>query len=114
MIHLIWPPRCLHPNARSHWAVKAKATKSYREYACLMASTSGMKITGSGKIDVYIEFLPPDKRRRDLDGCLSNIKAALDGIADGLGVDDYRFRLHLDIGDPLKGGGIKIELKEII
>ncbi len=112
MIELIWPPRCLHPNSRTHWAAKAKATKGYREYAALAAKQSGVKVAGDGLIDVWITFRPPSKARRDLDGLLSNIKAGLDGIADGLGVDDYRFRPRIDLGDVLKGGGVIVELRE--
>ena len=108
---LIWPPRELHPNARIHFMAKAKITKQYREYARIMARQSGIELPAEGKIDVYITFLPPDKRRRDMDGCLNSVKAALDGIADGLKVNDYRFRLHLDMGEPVKGGCVRVEFE---
>lgn len=110
MINLIWPPRCLHPNSRTHWAVKAKAAAEYREYAALAARSAGVQITWDGQIEVFITWFPPSKRRYDYDGLLSNLKAGLDGIADALGVDDYRFHPHLNRGEPIKGGGIKIEL----
>lgn len=44
-----------------------------------------------GKIALTITFLMPDKRRRDLDGCLSSIKHTLDGVAGAIGVDDSLF-----------------------
>ena len=111
-IRLIWPPRELSPNARVHWAKKAKITEEYRKYGEEAAKASGVVIEGDGKIYMEIIFLPPDKRRRDLDNMLSSCKSLLDGVADGLGVDDYRFRPQLEIGDQIKGGGVMIVFRK--
>lgn len=108
MITLPWPPRELHPNARTHWAKKAKHTKACRDRAGWEAKASGIKCKPEGSIGVMLVFCPPDKRRRDLDGCLSSCKAYLDGIADGLGVDDYRFTLGLEWGPVVAGGQVRI------
>lgn len=114
MIDLIWPPRVLHPNSRPHWAAKAKAVRSYREYAEVMAMASHLKIDGTKKLHLHAIFYPPSKRRFDVDGLLSSIKAGIDGISDGLGINDYAFRsASIEIGDPIKGGGVRIEIKEI-
>lgn len=75
------------------------------------AKVSKVMIEGDGKIDVHIVFYPPDKRRRDQDGMLSSCKAYLDGIADGLEVNDSRFRLHLDVGDVVKGGQVRVSVQ---
>jgi len=108
MIQLAWPKSGLNPNSRTHWAAKAKLTRAYRGDACWATKAAGVKIEWDGKIDLHIFFAPPDKRRRDMDGMLSSIKAGLDGVADGLGVNDHRFRLHLDIVEPVKGGAVNI------
>lgn len=58
-----------------------------------------------------ITFYTPDKRRRDLDGMLSSLKSAIDGIADGLNVNDSRFRYTLEIGEPVKCGRIEVSIE---
>lgn len=113
MIDLIWPPRTLHPNSRPHWAAKAKAVRSYREYAEVMAMASGVEIDGTKALHLHAIFYPPSKRHYDIDGLLSNIKAGIDGIADGLGINDYAFRsASVEIGDVVKGGGVRVVISE--
>lgn len=36
-------------------------------------------------------FVAPDRRRYDRDNLIARMKAAIDGIADGLGIDDNLF-----------------------
>lgn len=52
-----------------------------------------------------MDFYPPDKRRRDDDGLLSSMKAARDGIADALGIDDHRFVSHPYVKEEVRKGG---------
>ena len=108
MILLPWPCKELSPNTRCHWAVKAKAVKSYRSAAGWATKASGYKIHGNGPIDLHIGFYPPDNRARDLDGMLSSIKAGLDGIADALDVNDKRFTLWIERCAKIKGGEVRI------
>ena len=113
-IILPWPARGLHPNARLHWAPKAKLTKAARCYA-REAARSAAEAVGvgdwaeSGAVPVTVAFMPPDKRPRDLDGLLSQSKAYLDGVADGLGVNDRRFRPTLQLGAVVKGGRVVVD-----
>lgn len=108
MIILPWPDKRLSSNARVHWAVKAKATKAAREAAGWAARASGVRVDTDGAITLKITFCPPDKRKRDIDGMLSSLKGAIDGIADGLAVNDCRFRYILGLGEPIKGGKVHI------
>lgn len=108
MITLPWPDRDLHPNARPHWATKAKAAKAYRQAAGWLTKASGDRIEGVGAIDLHITFYPPSNHRHDLDGCLSAIKSGLDGIADALRVDDARFAIRIEKGEVIKGGEVRI------
>lgn len=108
MIILAWPPKELHPNKRIHWGSKSKLTKAYRNAAGWATKASGDKVEGEGSIHLYICFYPPDKRRRDLDGMLSSIKAGLDGVADALMVNDCRFQLQIERCAVIKGGQIRI------
>lgn len=106
-IELPWPPRELHPNARPHFHVKAKAAKSYRESAYWLTKAA---LPEGGNV-LRIQFLPPDRRRRDLDGMLSSIKSGIDGIADAMEVDDHMFDFNLSRGAPVKGGKVIVEVE---
>lgn len=108
MIILPWPDKVLSPNSRVHWSKKAKATKSARTHAGWATKAAKLPIEGEGHIDLHIIFMPPDKRRRDTDNMISSIKGVIDGVADGLGVNDSRFVLHIGVGDVRKGGQVLI------
>ena len=74
---------------------------------------SGVKIDGTKALHLHAIFYPPSKRHYDIDGLLSNIKAGIDGIADGLGINDYAFRsASVEIGDVVKGGGVRVVISE--
>jgi Holliday junction resolvase RusA-like endonuclease len=107
-ITLPWPPKELSPNARKHWAAKAKAAKKYRHEAFVITRQAGIVINWPGDIHLWIKFYPPDRRRRDDDNI--TIKNARDGIADALGVDDRRFRAHPFLSDEVRPGG-EVEIR---
>jgi len=108
---LPWPPKELSPNARLHWSKKSKAAKVYRN-ACYMLAIQGGAKTGvpwDGDIHCWIDFFPPDRRHRDDDNMIASFKAGRDGLAQALGVDDKRFRIHPYVKDEI-GGMIKVRL----
>lgn len=112
---LPWPDRVLHPNARPHFMVLAKAKSAARAYAAFATKNKwhGRKFPETGRLHLWIDFFAPDKRRRDDDGLLSSMKAARDGIADALGIDDSRFVSHPYIKDEtFKGGKVEIRITE--
>lgn len=112
-ITLPWPDRKLHPNARTHWAVKRKATKAAREAGYLAAIIAGARNAeyGPGMLQVWIDGYASDRRRRDADGLLSALKPALDGIADAMGTDDRWFVPHPLIKDEVrKPGEVRIRI----
>lgn len=106
---LPWPPKNLSPNARAHYMAKARSVRKYRGEAALVV---GSRLEAFVAPLVSIVFRPPDKRRRDLDNCLASFKAGLDGIADALGVNDNKFTLKLEMGSPVKGGDIEVQIAE--
>lgn len=114
MITLPWPAKELSPNARCHWADKAKIVKRCREDAGWRTKIAKVNVEGDGKIDLHITFHPPSRRHYDLDNCLASNKAHLDGIADGLGVNDNRFRLHLEMGEVVKGGRVVVNVGGVV
>lgn len=78
-VDLPWPSRDLHPNARVHWATRARA--------------AGIGRMEAEALHVTVIFTPPNNRAHDLDGLLSNVKSYLDGIVDVVGIDDRHWRI---------------------
>jgi crossover junction endodeoxyribonuclease RusA len=95
-VTLPWPPKELNPNKRLHWTVKSKAAKGYRHACYILAIQAGAKagIPWDGDIHVWIDFYPPDRRHRDDDNMIAAFKSVRDGLAEALGVNDKRFRIH--------------------
>ncbi len=117
MIVLPWPDKRLSPNARQHWAVLAKVKKQARADAHILATVAlSLKdkraiAAGDGKIPIEVRFYPPDNRHRDDDNAIASFKAARDGIADSIGVDDRRFQPVYRFMDPDKPGRVEVEIK---
>ena len=112
-IRLPWPSRTLHPNARVHWGALAKAKKDARALGFLSARIAGwhQEPLPEGRLHLWMDFYPPDKRRRDDDGLLASMKAARDGIADAIGIDDSRFVSHPWVKDEVRlGGEVRIRI----
>lgn len=112
---LPWPNRDLHPNSRPHWRRKAKAVKSARAEAHALALAAGWRpgsVPEEGRLHLWLDFVPPDRRKRDDDGLTSAFKAARDGIADALGIDDSRFRSHpyLKDNETTPGGCVRVRI----
>ncbi len=99
-----WPDSILSPNSRAHWALRAKAKKAQRAEWAALAHVSSMKAPREGKVEVRLEFIPSDRRPRDADNLLASCKSGLDGLADAMRVNDSRFRITFDMGEPVKGG----------
>ena len=93
-IRMSLPPRELSPNARPHWAAKARAVRRYREMSgvCAMAE---MRQQGFTKPFAHAFVLPiftfPRDARRDLDNLAASLKAGYDGLVDGGVVTDDRY-----------------------
>lgn len=87
-----WPAKPLWQNRSSHWAKRAAAVKSYRSVAYHMALAQGLHKRSDPAALLAFSFHPPDLRRRDLHNMMATQKAAIDGIADAMRVDDELFR----------------------
>jgi len=114
-ITLPWPSRDLQPNARVHWARKARAVKKARSDAAWCAKAAGIWPRDPDiptSIKVTAVFSPPSNRRADLDNMFAAIKAYCDGIADAIGVDDSKWQWNAPRREPaVKGGAVRIELE---
>jgi crossover junction endodeoxyribonuclease RusA len=111
---LPYPPSTLSPNARLHWAAKAKAVKAYRRecFVLALAARGAQKWDSlSGPLCVVIRFHPPDSRRRDRDNMVAAFKGGADGVADAIGIDDARWMPVYLVGEPVKGGKVTFEIE---
>jgi crossover junction endodeoxyribonuclease RusA len=57
-----------------------------------------------------VVFRPPDRRLRDDDNLVAAFKSGRDGISDALGIDDRKFVLRLEIGDPVRCGAVEVDV----
>lgn len=120
-VTLPWPDRRLSPNARAHWAViasvkaKAKRDAAYLAYEAMGAGVRDFRqcFAGDGPIAYQVTFYPPDARHRDDDNMIGSLKAARDGLAEALGVNDRRFRPEYYFAEPCKPGRIEVKLSPI-
>lgn len=109
-VTLPWPPSGLSPNARLHWAQKSKIAKAYRTSCfalCIEARLT--KPAKEGRLHLWLDFYPPDRRHRDDDNMIAAFKSGRDGIADALGIDDKRFVCHPFVKDEI-GGMVKVRI----
>lgn len=114
-IELPWPSADLSPNGRVHWATIARAKKKARTHAWgfTKAAMGPLGIAAGsfvGPVSVRIVFHPEIDRARDLDNMQARMKAALDGIADALGVNDTMFRPVSEIGPKRKPACVVVTL----
>jgi crossover junction endodeoxyribonuclease RusA len=111
---LPWPNRRLSPNARLHYMHKARVVREAREFAgweTLKQLPDAVRQSiahGEDAIAVKIAFYPPDKRHRDDDNMLAMFKSYRDGIADGLKVNDRRFKPHYFFEEAEKPGRVEV------
>lgn len=93
IITLPWPDAVLFPNAAMRDGAKFARREAARLYRNTALFTTGMERGGASGIEVGavtsigIDFFPPNNRR-DLDGMLSAIKPAIDGIFDEICQND--------------------------
>lgn len=107
---LPWPPKELSPNARVHWAKRASAAKKYRKTCWALAIEADVGIDWPGEVHLWLTFCPHDHRHRDDDNLIAAFKSGRDGLADALGIDDKRFRVHpfLSVNEIVHGGAVKV------
>lgn len=114
-IELPWPDKDLSPNARVHWARKAKKVKASRWVAfgrAAFRSEGALMIPAPNGLSVAYTFHPSTKRRRDLDNLIASTKAYTDGIAQALAVDDSTFRLSYRMGELRRPAEVIVEITQ--
>ena len=99
---LPYPPAELNPNKRLHWSKKLPYSNGYKRICWGIALEAGWKklaLKDGEKVHLWIDFYPPDRRKRDDDNIAAAFKSGRDGIAKALGVDDSKFVSHPFLAD---------------
>lgn len=117
-IALPWINPRLMPNRKngaawqSSHAAKVQAREDGRLSA--LAALGRHELTKADTYHLKVTFVAPDGRHRDLDNMLAACKAALDGVAEALGIDDRCFRpVTIDVArDSKKEGFVLVEIGE--
>lgn len=113
-VSLAWPDSRLSPNARVFHMVLHQLKKDAKSaaYWAVHDQTNDRARAAvaaiEGKIEVNFTFHPPDRRARDTDNCIAAMKAAQDGLALALGVDDNRFVPTYRMAGPEKPGRVEV------
>jgi len=109
VIVLPLPPRELSPNARPHWAAKARAVKRYRQTAwlCALAVRPSQPIQTAR---VTSRFFFRNRRRRDRDNLLASLKPAFDGIADARVVTSDSGMIHMPVEQYVDRADPRVEI----
>jgi len=111
-ITLPWPAPELSPNARVHWARKAKAAAQAKNTA--FVETHQLK-TRDMRCDTFaltLTFHPSSRRRMDLDNAISRCKNFMDGICLALNIDDSQFKSVTGAwGEVRKPGAVIVTLE---
>lgn len=101
---LSWPPKAVWPNARPHWAAKAKAVAAYRFEA-------KAKMLGAKPAPIRVTFCPKSRGPvPDDDNCIAAFKSARDGIADAMGINDREMIVKYEMGGRCKDGAVIVEV----
>lgn len=95
------PSTILSPNSRVHWATRMREVARFRETArvATLATTSVAereRIAAATSIGyrLRVSWEPGRRGVRDEDNLLASCKAALDGVADALGIDDAKLHVR--------------------
>ena len=92
-------PQCLLPAVPRRWPAGARRCPP----------------VPAGRALLSLEFIPPDRRRRDDDNCIAAFKSGRDGVAQALGIDDSRFVTQLQISaETIKGGAVRVRISDYV
>ena len=111
-VKLPFPPKELSPNARHDRRAIAGTRRAYRDQ-CFWLTKQACKAWEPLFVDVELSvtFIQPDNRHRDADNILTASKAAIDGFAEALGMNDRQFKpLRVDWKRGDKPGALILEL----
>lgn len=111
---LPWPDRALSPNGRPNRFAKARAIKAAKHiaWAVTLEALRGAKVNWSA-VRIHWTFHPKTANSVDDDNAEASCKSFRDGIAKALGIDDAKFRATRSMGEPIKGGLVRVSIEAV-
>jgi hypothetical protein len=110
VVNLPFPDSCLFPNRKAgrHYGTSVIAKTKLRDDSFyLTRQAMGGWTAPEGDIPLSLVFVTPTRHKRDWDGLVGAFKAAQDGMALAVGIDDSRFRpVLVDWVDGAKPGSV--------
>jgi crossover junction endodeoxyribonuclease RusA len=95
------PAAALSPNARVHWARKARVVKHQRQVAWVLAvkamREAGIRAPFWERAEAEVTFYWPTRHKRDRDNAAARLKSYVDGIADAGVLADDAGLVHLPV-----------------
>jgi len=112
VIVLPWPERVLFGHAKGHWRPRHRATKQAKVAACNLGKVAGLHLRKWPADPVLTFTYHPPSLRGDVQNVHGALKAAIDGLALAMGVDDKLFRCRFpDVFDGVrKPGQVVVEV----
>lgn len=111
-IELPWPPAILSPNSRPNYWKLSKAKRDFRRTCWIYTLEAKPGLVPAGDLHLELLFMPPDARSYDRDNLVARFKAGIDGLCDGLKIDDARFKsVTCYVAAPIKGGHVTVRIK---
>ena len=110
IITLPYPHKDLSQNARINWRPLADLKAKYRHDAWALTLEAKVPFWEGARLE--FTFHPPDARKRDVQNVPAMLKAAIDGIADGMGCDDNGFRCKFpeEFAGKVKSGCVVVRI----
>lgn len=103
-------------NLREHWAAKAKRTKTHRLSTCFILMM-GAKVRGIKAplppLMIRMTRIAPRRIKDSHDNLRGGFKAAVDGVADWLGIDDGDPRVTWEYAQKSGGYAALVEVFEV-
>lgn len=112
-IVLSWPDSALMPNRNigRHWAMRHNAKSAAKNEAIDQSQKWRGVFPAGAALAVFIKLEPPDRRKRDIDNLLAALKPSIDGMAQGLGINDAQIcRTVIDLLEPTPGGRVLVSV----
>lgn len=112
-IILPWFNPLLAANAQYKKFATSRARAKARIDGNFAARASGAKKLDWKAVDAHWTFYPPINRTHDKTNLLASMKAAQDGVADAIGIDDSKWTpTGVVIAGTVKGGQVILTIKE--
>ena len=111
-LDLPWPPPGLSPNARLHYRRVSLLKRDFRRTCWITTLAAKPGPLPDGDLALVLIFSPPDRRTYDRDNLVARMKAGIDGLCDGLKIDDARFKsITCRVMETTKGGRVTVRIQ---